>query len=118
MRDTIQLQADIPTRHPMLPAIPLILTLASRNLFHDRIRFVATMIGIVFSIVLVTVELGLYVGCQRMITAMIDRARADLWIVPLNAKSFEDTAMLDSQERFQALAMPGIVDVLPLVAGF
>jgi putative ABC transport system permease protein len=118
MRDTIQLQADIPTRHPMLPAIPLILTLASRNLFHDRIRFVATMIGIVFSIVLVTVELGLYVGCQRMITAMIERARADLWIVPLNAKSFEDTAVLEGEERFQALAIPGVTDVIPLVAGF
>ena len=34
--------------------------LASRNLFHDRLRFVATVIGIVFSIVLVTVQMGLY----------------------------------------------------------
>ena len=36
--------------------------LASRNLFHDRLRFVATIVGIVFSIVLVTVQLGLYAG--------------------------------------------------------
>jgi len=98
--------------------MPLILILASRNLFHDRMSFVATIVGIVFSVVLVTVQLGLLVSCERMITAMIDRARADLWIVPLNAKSFEDTAMLDGQERFQALAMPGIVDVLPLVTGY
>jgi len=98
--------------------IPLMLTLASRNLFHDRIRFVATIVGIVFSVVLVTVQLGLYVSCERMITAMIDRAHADLWIVPSAAKSFEDTSMLDGPERFQALAIPGIADVIPLVTGY
>ncbi|HEY5217136.1 MAG TPA: multidrug ABC transporter substrate-binding protein, partial [Pseudolabrys sp.] len=40
--------------------MPLNLTLASRNLFHDRLRFVATTIGIVFSVVLVMVQMGLY----------------------------------------------------------
>src|SRR5208337_902030 len=63
-------------------------------------------------------QLGLYVSCERMITAMIDRARADLWIVPTGAKSFEDTNLLDGQARFQALAIPGIVDVVPLVTGY
>jgi putative ABC transport system permease protein len=38
----------------------LIFTLASRNLLHDRLRFIATVVGIVFSIVLVTVQMGLY----------------------------------------------------------
>ncbi len=37
----------------------LVLTLASRNLFHDRLRFIATLIGIVFSVVLVMVQMGL-----------------------------------------------------------
>jgi putative ABC transport system permease protein len=61
----------------------LIFTLASRNLFHDRLRFVTTVVGIVFSIVLVTVQTGLYVSFGRMVTTMIDHAPADLWIVPL-----------------------------------
>jgi len=33
---------------------PIIFTLASRNLFHDRIRLIATLVGIVFSVVLFT----------------------------------------------------------------
>jgi putative ABC transport system permease protein len=102
----------------VIPVMPMILTLASRNLLHDRIRFVATIVGIVFSIVLVTVQLGLYVSCERMITAMIDRAQADLWIVPMHAKSFEDTALLDTQERFRALAAPGVIGAIPLLATF
>lgn len=97
---------------------PMILTLASRNLFLDRIRFVATIVGIVFSIVLVTVQLGLYVSCERMITATIDHAQANLWIVPKNVTSFEDTVLLDPQERFRALAAPGVSAATPLLATF
>src|SRR6516225_9255363 len=114
MHDTLGQRSNRMRRRTMA-AIPLKLLLASCNLSHDRIRFVATIVGIVFSVILVTVQLGLYVSCKRMITAMIDRAQADLWIVPSAAKSFEDTSMLDGPERFQALAIPGIADVIPLV---
>ena len=58
----------------------MILTLAFRNLFHDRIRLAVTLIGILFSIVLVAVQLGLYLGASRMITTMIDRSNRQLWI--------------------------------------
>src|SRR5262245_26816831 len=63
--------------HAWLPAMTLIVTLASRNLFHDRVRLIATVVGIVFSIVLVTVQLGVFVSFERMITTMIDHAQAD-----------------------------------------
>jgi len=53
--------------------MPLVLTLALRNLFHDRLRLVATLIGIVFSIVLVTVQMGLYLGFGRMVTVALGR---------------------------------------------
>ena len=55
----------------------LVLTLASRNLFQDRLRFIATSIGIVFTVVLVMVQMGLYLGFGRMVTTMIDHATAD-----------------------------------------
>jgi putative ABC transport system permease protein len=73
----------------------LVLTLASRNLFQDRLRFVATLIGIVFSVVLVMVQMGLYLGFGRMVTTMIDHAAADLWVVPKGATSFEDLTLLN-----------------------
>ena len=55
----------------------LIFTLAFRNLFHDRLRLIATVVGIVFSIVLVTVQLGVFLSFERMVTTMIDHADAD-----------------------------------------
>jgi putative ABC transport system permease protein len=96
----------------------LLLTLASRNLFHDRVRFVGTLIGIIFSVTLVTGQLGLFLGFERMVTAMIDRAHADLWIAPVDTKSFEATALLDGHERFQALPIEGVREVIPVIIGF
>ncbi|HEY7300944.1 MAG TPA: ABC transporter permease [Xanthobacteraceae bacterium] len=98
--------------------MPLALKLASRNLFHDRLRFVATIVGIVFSIVLVTVQMGLYVSFDRMVSTMIEHTPADLWIVPAGTKCFEDPSVLDERERFRALSTSGVADVRPLVIGF
>lgn len=96
----------------------LTLRLASRNLFQDRLRFIATIIGIVFSIVLVTIQLGLFLSFERMVTEMIARAPADLWIVPLGTKCFEDPSLLDANDRTKALSVPGVAEAIPLVIGF
>lgn len=97
----------------------MILTLAFRNLVHDRVRLTVTLVGILFSIVLVAVQLGLYLGASKMITNNIDHAHADLWITIFGAKSFEDGGMLLSpRERHQALATPGVKAVIPLIVKF
>jgi len=88
--------------------MPLVFTLAFRNLFHDRLRLVATVIGIVFSIVLVMVQMGLYLGFGRMVTTMIDNATADLWVMPKGTKCFEDPSLLDARQRNRALSVPGV----------
>jgi putative ABC transport system permease protein len=99
-------------------SIPIVLTLASRNLFHDRVRLIVTLVGIIFSVVLFTVQLGLFFGFERMVTTMIDHAHTDLWIAPAETKSFEATALLDGRERFRALAVAGVADVTPVIIGF
>src|SRR5690242_2702264 len=98
--------------------VPLIFKLAARNLFHDRVRFAATITGIVFSMVLVTVQMGLFVSFRTMVTTMIDHAPADLWIMPLGTKCFEDPALLDERERFRALSVPGVAAAVPILVSF
>src|SRR6185437_6071747 len=98
--------------------MPLNFTLASRNLFHDRIRFVATTIGIVFSVVLVMVQMGLYLGFGQMVTKMIDQASPDLWVMRSGTKCFEDPSLIDARKRDAYLAVKGVADVNALVIGF
>jgi putative ABC transport system permease protein len=96
----------------------MVLTLAFRNLFHDRIRLIVTLVGILFSIVLVAVQLGLYLGARKMIIGMIDNANAELWITAYGAKSFEEAGSLDGRQRHIALSVPGVASVEPLIAAF
>jgi putative ABC transport system permease protein len=96
----------------------MIFTLAFRNLFHDRIRLAVTLVGILFSIVLVAVQLGLYLGARKMIIGMIDNSNAQIWITAFGAKSFEEATLLRGHERHAALAVPGVASVEPIVVSF
>jgi putative ABC transport system permease protein len=94
------------------------LTLAFRNLFHDRVRLAVTLIGILFSIVLVAVQLGLYLGARSMIIATIDRADGDLWIMAYGTKNFEEAQPIRARDRYVALSTPGVERAIPLVTAF
>jgi putative ABC transport system permease protein len=92
--------------------------LASRNLFHDRLSLAVTLTGIVFSVVLVAVQTGLYLGSERMIAAMLDHAKGELWVVPFGTKSFDDPSLLSGREKHAVLSTPGVAGVEELAVGF
>jgi putative ABC transport system permease protein len=96
----------------------MIVKLAVRNLFHDRARFLVTLVGILFAVLLVAIQLGMFFGARRMITAMIERANADIWIGAYGADSIEQGLLLSGQERYTALAVPGVKSVAPLIVSF
>jgi putative ABC transport system permease protein len=98
--------------------MPLVFKLAARNLLYDKLRFAATVVGIVFSIVLVTVQLGLFVSFARTVTLMIDHAPADLWIVPQGTKDFEDPSLLEEADRYRAMSIEGVAQVAPILVSF
>lgn len=93
--------------------------LAFRNLVHDRLSLIVTLTGIVFSVVLVAVQCGLYIGSERTIAAMLDKTtNGDLWVVPVGTKSFDDPSFLGGREKHAVLAIPGVAGVEELVVGF
>jgi putative ABC transport system permease protein len=96
----------------------LVFTLASRNLFQDRLRFIASLVGIVFSVLLVMVQVGLYFGFGRMVTTVIDHASTDLWIVANGAKCFEDLSLLSTGTRDRLRAIDGVAEVIPVLVGY
>jgi len=53
-----------------------------------------------------------------MVTAIIDHAPADLWIVPSDTKCFEDASTVTDHERFRALSVAGVTEAVPVVTGF
>ncbi len=92
--------------------------LAYRNLFHDQLSLIVTLVGIVFSLILVAVQCGLYLGSEQKIATVIDHTPADLWVVPIGTKSFDDPSLLTGREKYAILSTPGVANVEEMVVSF
>jgi len=92
--------------------------LAYRNLFHDRLSLLVTLVGIVFSVMLLAFQSGIYLGIERTIAAVIDRTDGDLWVVPIGTKSVDDPSLLPGRESYAVLSVPGVESVETLAMGF
>jgi putative ABC transport system permease protein len=82
--------------------------LARRNLFHDRIRFAVTLTGIVFALVLIIIQFGLFLGFTTTTSNNIDHSNADLWIVFRGVGYFDTSRMFSERKYFEVLATPGV----------
>jgi putative ABC transport system permease protein len=85
--------------------------LAQRNLMHDKVRLAVTLTGIVFAVVLIVVEFGLFIGFTVTTSSIIDHSGADLWIVSRNTPYIEQGAPFQEQRYYQVLATPGVARV-------
>src|SRR5437899_9726260 len=75
-------------------------SLARKNLFHDRLRFVITVAGVAFAVTLVLVQVGLFMGLLDKATITIEHASADVWVTSKEtpnvdfAHNFPETTVL------------------------
>ena len=99
-------------------AIRMAPKLAYRNLFHDRMSLTVTLVGILFSVVLVAIQCGLYLGSEQKIATVLDRVNPDLWIVSIGTKSFDDPSLLTGSEKYALLSTPGVQRVEEMVVSF
>ena len=88
-------------RHrPRLPLGTEMVSLARKNLLHDRLRFAITVAGVAFAVTLVLVQVGLFMGLLAKATVTIEHASADIWVTSKNtpnvdfAHTFPETAVL------------------------
>src|SRR2546427_10652472 len=78
--------------------------LAQRNLFHDKVRLTVTLTGIVFSVVLIVVQLGLFFGFTTATSNLIDHSGADLWITSKNVPYVEQGVAFSDRKLNQVRA--------------
>lgn len=90
--------------------------LAQRNLFHDKVRLTVTLTGIVFSVVLIVVQLGLFLGFTTATSNLIDHSGADLWITSKNVPYVEQGVAFSERKLNQVRAVPGVADAQKIIA--
>ena len=92
--------------------------LARRNLLHDRVRLVVTLTGIVFAVVLSSIQLGLFVGFQRATSDVIAKAGADLWVKSTGVTHLETGVPFSERKLYDVLATPGIASAQKHIVRF
>ena len=92
--------------------------LAWRNLVHDKVRLGVTLTGIVFAVVLIVVELGLFVGFTTTTSGLIDQSQADLWITSARVGYVEVGVPFSERKVYTVLATPGVAQASKYIARF
>jgi putative ABC transport system permease protein len=82
--------------------------LASRNLFHDKVRLTVTLTGIIFAVVLVAVQTGLFLGFSTTTSNLIDNSGADLWVMSKGVRYIEVGVPFAERKLYQVLSVPGV----------
>jgi len=92
--------------------------LAWRNLAHDRSRFAVTLVGIIFAVVLIAMQIGLFLGFTDSATVIIRHSHADFWIVTRGTQNFEIALPMSERELYIAQSVPGVARAEPLLVQF
>jgi putative ABC transport system permease protein len=92
--------------------------LAWRNLVHDKVRLLVTITGVVFAVVLIVVEFGLFLGFETTTSSLIDRSRADLWITSAKVPYIEVGVPFSERKLSAVLATPGVAHATKYIARF
>ena len=92
--------------------------LAWRNLVHDKVRLAVTLTGIVFAVVLIVVELGLFLGFLTTTSGLIDRSGADLWITASRVPYIEQGVPFSERKLYTVLSTPGVAVAAKYIARF
>src|SRR6185295_6493100 len=84
------------------------LSIGWRNLKKDRLRMGITVFGVIFAVVLVTVEVGMLLALARNASLLIDRSRADIWVSTVDVKTIDFATPLEQRKRYLIEAIPGV----------
>lgn len=75
--------------------------IALRNLLHDRVRLAVTLIGVIFAVVLIAVQGGLFVGFTRTTSCVIENTEAEVWVASRGVRNFDVTHPLPGHKFHQ-----------------
>lgn len=93
-------------------------SIAISHLLHDKVRFAVTVVGVVFAVVLVSVQVGLFIGFALTTSNVIDNSNADLWIASKNVDHLEVGVPFAEGKRYQAMGTPGVLSVEKYIVQF
>jgi len=92
--------------------------IAWRNLSHERVRLVITLVGVAFSVALIAIQLGLLVGFAETASSIVDLAGADVWIAARGTRNVDEAVEISERALYRASSTPGVAAADPYIVHF
>jgi putative ABC transport system permease protein len=86
-----------------------VVSIARKNLFHDRVRFIVALAGIQFAVVLITVQIGVFLRFLSNASVLIDHTEGDIWITARGLENFDFGRPFSEKKLYQARGVPGVL---------
>ncbi|HPA52235.1 MAG TPA: ABC transporter permease [Thermoanaerobaculia bacterium] len=93
-------------------------SLARRNLLHDRLRFAITIAGVAFAVTLVFVQVGLFLGLLENASVTIEHTGADLWVTSRNTPNVDFAHTFPETLVQRVRSVPGVARADNLLVWF
>ncbi len=87
-----------------------------KMMFHDRLKLVGTLFGVVFAVVLGNFQMGTFLALLNKNRMFVEAARTvDIWVTPPGTQQFQGGTPLTDSQLNRARATPGVAWAEPLV---
>ncbi len=89
--------------------------IARRNLFAEKGRFLISVGGVTFAVLLILVVLGLYRGFEREAGSFVESVPADLWVMERDTTDvFHSFSIVPEEKLDKVRAVPGVARLVPV----
>lgn len=89
-------------------------SLARRSLLYEWRRYLAGVLAVAFSGLLVIVQIALLFGLLHTVTAVVDFSKADLWVIEATTQSFDLPRDMPARFEMRLRGHPSVRRVEPL----
>jgi len=93
-------------------------TIAIKTLCAERGKFVAALVGVAFSIALVNVQFGLFLGLMRKASLLVDNSQADIWVGHKQIHNVDFVRDIPRRWLHRIKSVAHVARVEPYVVGF
>jgi putative ABC transport system permease protein len=90
---------------------------ALRMALHDRMKFVAAVIGVVFAVLLSNQQAATFLAIVNRNVMVVDNSDADIWIMPPATEILQPGKLLSQSPLNQARGTPGVAWAEPILVG-
>ncbi|MCA9177270.1 MAG: FtsX-like permease family protein [Planctomycetales bacterium] len=90
---------------------------ALKTLLFDRGKLLIAVLGVVFSVVLVSIQGGLFLGLMSKASMLVDYSQADIWISRRGVENVDFSHVLPERWLSRLRAVPEVQEAQPLIVG-